>query len=151
MVSSSQQVLVIIFWSPAGFPRVSTQKIFLDFGKIMYFISLLYSVQFSSVTQSHPTHCDPMNCSRPGLAVHHQLQESTQPMSIESVMPSNHLILCRPLPPTLNLSKHQGLFKWVSSLHQVSKVLEFQLQHQSFQWTSLLLSQYSVLLTLLYI
>ena len=46
-------------------------------------------------------------------------------------MPSNHLILC---PPALNLSQHQRLFKWVSSLHQVAKVLEFQLQHQSFQW-----------------
>ena len=56
-------------------------------------------------------------------------------MSIESVMPSNHLILCRPLsPPIFNLSQHQGLFQWVSSSHQVAIVLEFQLQHQSFQW-----------------
>ena len=55
------------------------------------------SLQFSSVTQSCPTLCDPMNYSTPGLPVHHQLLESTQPMSIESVMPSNHLILCRPL------------------------------------------------------
>ena len=51
-------------------------------------------------------------------------------MSIESVMPSSHLILCRPL-----LLPHQGLFQWVNSSHQVAKVLEFQLQHQSFQWT----------------
>ena len=58
-------------------------------------------------------------------------------MSIESVMLSNHLILCQPLllSPSLNLSQHQGFFKWVSSSHQVAKVLEFQLQHQSFQWT----------------
>ena len=57
-------------------------------------------------------------------------------ISIESVMPSNHLILCHPLLllPSI-FPKHQGLFKWVSSLHQVAKVLEFQLQHQSFQWT----------------
>ena len=55
-------------------------------------------------------------------------------MSIESVMPSNYLILSSPSPPTLNLSQHQGLFRWVSSSHQVVKVLEFQLQHQSFQW-----------------
>ena len=54
-------------------------------------------VQFSSVVQSCPTLCDPMNCSMPGLPVHHQLLESTQPMSIELVMPSNHLILCHPL------------------------------------------------------
>ena len=51
--------------------------------------------------------------------------------SIKSVMPSNHLILCCPL---LNLSQHQGLFQWISSLHQVAKALELQLQHQSFQW-----------------
>ena len=55
------------------------------------------SVQFSSVTQSCLTLCDPMNRSMPGLPIHHQLPESTQPMSIESVMPSNHLILCHPL------------------------------------------------------
>ena len=61
-------------------------------------------------------------------------QSLPKPMSIESVMPSNHLILLSPSPPALNLSQHQGLFKWVSSSHQVAKVLEFQLQHQSFQW-----------------
>ena len=55
-------------------------------------------------------------------------------ISIESVMPSNHLILLSPSPPAFNLSQHQGLFKWVSSSHQVAKVLEFQLQHPSFQW-----------------
>ena len=56
-------------------------------------------------------------------------------MSIESVMPSNHSHpLLSPSPPALNLSQHQGLFKWVSSLYEVTKVLELQLQHQSFQW-----------------
>ena len=56
-------------------------------------------------------------------------------MSVESVKPSNSLIFCRlhPSPPTFILSQHQGLFKWVRSSHQVAKVLEFQLQHQSFQ------------------
>ena len=54
-------------------------------------------VQFSSVTQSCPTFCDPMNCSMPGLPVHHQLPEFTQTHVIESVMPSSHLILCHPL------------------------------------------------------
>ena len=53
--------------------------------------------QFSSVTQSCPTLCDPMNHSTPGLPVHHQLPESPKPMSIVSVMPSNHLIICCPL------------------------------------------------------
>ena len=59
----------------------------------------------------------------------------TKPMSIESVMPSSHLILCpSPSPPAPNPSQHQGLFQWVNSSHEVAKVLEFQLQHQSFQW-----------------
>ena len=60
------------------------------------------SVQFSSVAQLCPTLCNPMNHSTPGLPVHHQLLEFTQTQSIESVMPSSHLILCRPrllLPP----------------------------------------------------
>ena len=58
---------------------------------------ILLTIQFSSVSQSCPTLCDPINHSTPGLPVHHQLPETTQNMSIESVMPSNHLILCRPL------------------------------------------------------
>ena len=56
-------------------------------------------------------------------------------MCIRLVMPSSHLSLWCPLSPALNLSQHQGLFQWVSYSHQVAKVLEFQLQHQSFQWT----------------
>ena len=55
------------------------------------------SVQFISVAQSCPTLCDPMNRSMPGFPVHHQLLEFTQTKSIESVMQSSHLILCRPL------------------------------------------------------
>ena len=55
-------------------------------------------------------------------------------MSIESVRPSNHLILSSPSPPAVNLAQHQGLFQWVSYSYQVAKVLEFQPQHQSFQW-----------------
>ena len=56
-------------------------------------------------------------------------------MSIESVMPSNHLILCCPLLLLSSIFPNQDPFKWVSSSHQVAKILEFQLQHQSFQWT----------------
>ena len=62
------------------------------------------SVQFSrSVAQSCPTLCNPMNHSMPGLPVHHQLPSPPKPMSIESMMPSNHLILCHPLllPPSI--------------------------------------------------
>ena len=58
---------------------------------------LAQTVQFSSVTQSCPTLCDPMDCSKPGLPVHHQLPELLKLMSIEFVMPSNHLILRCPL------------------------------------------------------
>ena len=91
-------------------------------------------VQFSSVTQSCLTLCNPMNHSTTALPSITNLRSPPKPMSNEPVMPSNHLILCRPFrsPPTLNLSHHQGLFQWVSSLYQVAKILEFQLQHQSF-------------------
>ena len=94
------------------------------------------SVQFGSVTQSCPTLFDPMDCSRPGLPVHHQLPELTQihvHWVSDAIQPSHPL--SSPSPPAFNLSQHQGLFQWVSSSHQVAKVLEFQLQHQSFQWT----------------
>ena len=97
--------------------------------------------QFSSVVQSCPTLCDPMNHSTPGLPVHHQFPESTQThvhRVSDAIQPSHPL--SSPSPPALNPSQHQGLFKWVSSSHQVAKVLEFQLQHQSFQWTPRLIS-----------
>ena len=62
-------------------------------------------------------------------------RSSPKSMCIESVMPSSHLILSSPSPPASNPSQHQGLFQWVNSSHEVAKVLEFQPQHQSFQWT----------------
>ena len=92
-------------------------------------------IQFSSVTQSCPILCDPMNRSIPGLPVHHQLPESTQNHVHwvgDAIQPSHPLSF--PSPPALNRSQHQGLFKWVSSSHQVAKVLELQLQNQSYQW-----------------
>ena len=89
--------------------------------------------QFSSVAQSCPILCDPMDCSMPGFPVHHQFLELTQThVPGDAIQPYHPL--SSPSPPTFNLSEHQGLFQWVSSLHQVAKVLEFQLQHQSFQW-----------------
>ena len=99
-------------------------------------IWLSYQIQFISVAQSCLTLCDPMDCSTPGLPVQHQLPESTHThihWVNDTIQPSHPL--SSPSLPTLNLSQHQGLFKWVSSSHQVTKVLEFQLQHQSFQWT----------------
>ena len=72
-----------------------------------------------------------MDCSMPGFPVLHYLPEFAQTHALEPVMLSNHLILyC----PALDISQHQGLFQWVGSSHQVAKVLEFQLQDQSFQW-----------------
>ena len=91
--------------------------------------------QFNSVTQSCPAVCDPMDCSMPGFLVHHQLLELTQTHVNrvgDDIQPSHPLL--SPFPPTFDFSQHQGLFQWVSSLQQVAKVLEFQLQHQTLQW-----------------
>ena len=81
--------------------------------------------QFSSVAQSCPTLCDPIDCSMPGFPVHHQFPELTQThvhQVGDAIQPSYPL--SPPSSPALNLSHHQGLFQWVSSLHQVAKVLE---------------------------
>ena len=90
--------------------------------------------QFSCSVVSHSLWPHELQHARPSC--HHQLPEFTQThvhQVSDAIQPS--LPLSSPSPPALNLSQHQGLFKWVSSLHQVAKVLEFQLQHQSFQWT----------------
>ena len=100
------------------------------------FLSTSHSIQFSSVAQSCPTLCHPMNRSMPGLPVHHQLLEFTQThvhLVGDAIQPSHPL--SSHSPPAPNPSKHQGLFQWVKSSHEVAKVLEFQPQHQSFQWT----------------
>ena len=76
-----------------------------------------------------------MDCRMPGFLVHHQLLEFTQTHVHwvgDTIQPSHPLL--SPSPPTFNLSRHQALFQWASSSHQVAKVLEFQLQHQSIQW-----------------
>ena len=103
--------------------------------KAMVFPAVLYGCEFSSAVWSCPTLCDPTDCSMLGFPVHHQLLELTQTHVhwVSDAIQLSHP-LSSPSPPTFNLSQHQGLFQWVSSLHQVAKVLEFQLQHQSFQW-----------------
>ena len=96
----------------------------------------LVNQSVSSVTQSCPTLCNPMNHSTPGLPVHHKLPEFTQihvHRAGDAIQPSHPL--SSPSPPAPNPFQHQGLFQWVNSSHEVAKVLEFQLQHQSFQWT----------------
>ena len=88
-----------------------------------------------SLTQLCPALCDPMDGSMPGFPVPHHLPEFAQihvHWGGDAIQPSHPV--SPPSPPALNLSQHQGFFQWVSSLHQVAKVLEFQLQHQSFQW-----------------
>ena len=87
------------------------------------------------VVQSCLTLCGPMDCCTPGFPVHHQLPELAQTHVHwvgDAIQPSHPL--SSPSPPAFNLSQHQDLFQWVRSLHQVDKVLEFQLQYQSFQW-----------------
>ena len=105
----------------------------LVFSKRLY----TYSVQFSSVAQSCPTLLDPMNCSTPGLPVHQQLLEFSQThlhRVSDAIQPSHPL--SSPSPPAPNPSQQKlTVFQWVNSLHEVDKVLEFHLQHQSFQWT----------------
>ena len=90
----------------------------------------------SWVAQWCPTLCDPMNSSMPGLPVHHQLLEFTQThvhQVSDAIQPSHPL--SSPFPPAPNPSQHQSLIQWVNSSHEGAKVLEFQLQHQSFQRT----------------
>ena len=99
------------------------------------FLVSLRSVQFSSVAQLCLTLCNPMDCCTPGFPVYHHLPKLAQTHVSwvgDYIQPSHPL--SSPSPPAFNLSQHQGFFKWVSSSHQVAKVLEFQLQHQSFIW-----------------
>ena len=101
---------------------------FKDFHTQIKVLSLL-----SLVVQSYPTLCDSMDCT-PGFPVHHQLPElaQTQVHRVGDAIQTSHPLFS-PSPLAFNLSQHQSLFQWVSSSHQVAKVLEFQLQHQSFQ------------------
>ena len=128
--------ILLQFMSKSILPVFSSRTFIvtgLTFKSLIHFEYIF--VQFSSVTQSCPTLCDPMDCRTPGLPVHHQLPELIQShvhWISDAIQPSH--LLSSPSLPTFNLSQHQGLFKWVSSLHQVAKVLEFQLQYQSFQW-----------------
>ena len=125
MVLSVKQSLCApaIFWSEQPFL----------WGRKTY--PLWTHVQFSSVAQSCLTLCDPMNLSSQASLSITNSRSLLKLMSIESVMPSSHLILCHslfllpPIPPSIRVFFNE------STLHEVAKVLEFQLQHQSFQWT----------------
>ena len=104
--------------------------------QLIWMTAASFPVCLLSSAQSSPTLCNPMNRSTPGLPVHHKLPEFTQTHAHQvgdAIQPSHPLL--SPPPPALNSSQHQGLFQWVNSSHEVAKVLDFQLQHQSFQWT----------------
>ena len=98
-------------------------------------VSSTASLSCCSSTQLCPTLCDAMDCSTPGFPALHRLPESAQTCILwvsDRLQPS--CPLTSPSPPALNLPHHEGLFQWVDSFHQVAKILELQLQHQSFQW-----------------
>ena len=104
--------------------RTHTRKMAISDGSLLF-----------SVTQSCPTLCDPMDCSMLGIPVPHHLLKLAQVQvhCIGDAIQSSHP-LKRSSPSALDLSQHQELFQWVSCLHQMTKILEFQLQHKSFQW-----------------
>ena len=125
------------FPSPEDFPKPAMNLGLLHWRQTLYHLrhQSYSSVQFSRSVVSDSLWFCPMNLSMPGFPVHHQLPEFTQTHvhqvgdAIQPFYP-----LSSPFPPVFNLSQHPGLFKWVSSSHQVAKVLAFQLQHQSSQW-----------------
>ena len=91
--------------------------------------------QFSSVVQSCQTLCNSMDCSTPGFPVFHCLPEFAQThihWVSDAIQPSHPLLPSS--APAFPLSQHPGIFQWVSSSHQIARVLEFELQYQSFQW-----------------
>ena len=101
----------------------------------MHSLLLLSSVQFSSVQSQSRVWLFVTSwiaACQASLSITNS-PSLVKPTSIESVMPSSHFILCRPLLLLPPISQHQSLFQWVNSLHEVAKVLEFQLQHHSFQ------------------
>ena len=99
---------------------------------VLITLIMLYVISLSSVAQSCPTLCDPMDCSTPRFPVHHQFLELAETHVCwvsDAIQPSRPLSSSS--PPAFRLSQHQGLFQWVSPSHQVARVLEF--QHQSSQ------------------
>ena len=115
--------------------QLESADLYLSFSSCFFLVSCVVVVCCCSVAQSSPPLCDLMDCSMPGFPVLHYLLELVQThvhWVVNAIQPS------RPLSsssvPAFNLSQHQSLFQWVSSSHQVTKVLGFQLQYQPFQW-----------------
>ena len=136
-VTKSQSSLATKQWQQVVYRKVYEKgSKCLTYSLLTVFKLMSGILQFSSVAHSCLTLCNPMNRSTPGLLVYYQLPEFTQTHvhwvgdAIQSSQP-----LLSPSPPAANPSQHLGLFQWVNSSHEVAKVLDFQLQHQSFQWT----------------
>ena len=103
--------------------------------QILYHCTTWEAVNSCSVTQLCPTLCDPMDCSTPVFPVLHHLLDPAQThvhWVSDAIQPPCALL--PPFPPAFRLSQYQGLSQWVSFSHQVAKVLELQIQYQSFQW-----------------
>ena len=130
-------IFCLLMWQAAFFVHRGYYKILNiipsgSYMKPLCFLNTDFSVQFSHLVVSD---CDSMDCSNPGFPVHHQLPELAQThvhQVSDAIQPSHPL--SSPSPLALCLSQHQGPSQWFSTSHQVAKVLEFQLQHQSFQW-----------------
>ena len=117
--------ICLTFFFNVSYTNYHNYMCFLIVNKLV-FLSRFFVCMFSSVAQLCPTLHNPMNRSTPGLPVHHQLPEFTQThihWVSDAIQPFHPLSF--PSPPALNLSQHQGVFQWVSSLHQVAKVLDF--------------------------
>jgi len=115
--------------------QLESADLYLSFSSCSFLVSCVVVVCCCSVTQLSPTLCDLMDCSMSGFPVLHHLLELAQThvhWVVNAIQPSHPL--SSPSLPAFNLSQHQGLFQWVSSSHQVTKVLGLQLQYQSFQW-----------------
>ena len=140
LVQGKRIFVLFTFFPHTALPKINTKIIkmcFPTWGLSQGPNCKSVSQEFSSVAQSCPTLCDPKDCSTPGFPVHHQLPELMLCQShvhwvSDTIQPSHPL--SSPSPPTFNLSQYQGLFQWVGSSHKIAKVLEFQLQRQSFQW-----------------
>ena len=122
-----------LWWLPASF-RVWSHHSSLCLHTHHLFFSLI-SLCCCSVAKSSPTLCDPMDYSMTGFSVLYYPPEfaQTHVHRVSDAIQRSHPLLPT-FAPLLNLSQHQDLFQWVGSLHQVAKVLELQLQHQSIQW-----------------
>ena len=131
---------IIIIWRMYHLVQCNMSCIFKtkpdDLANINWYQLILHLFVFRrcSVAQSCLTLCNPIDCSTPGLPVPHHLPKFPQvhvDCNGNVTLPSHPLM---PSSPALSLSQHQGLFQCVSCLYQMTKIMEFQLQHQSFQW-----------------